>query len=107
MAPDEASVADALAFVDELAQLQSPRGRRLPRLVIRLLPQPLRSAEDLARLRHEDVPCLTNDQARHELARLSVGLGWIDDVRDVPLWIPDRRGRLGAHIRLLETNGKA
>ncbi|MGH7686364.1 MAG: hypothetical protein ACREN2_06065 [Candidatus Dormibacteria bacterium] len=86
-------------FMLEVQQLQSPRGRKLPWSVRRSLPNPYASIEQLQRLRHDDVPHIGADQARHELAVLAAAVADVDDHRDVPRWIIRRRAVLAAHLK--------
>lgn len=90
------------AFAAEVAQTESPRARLLPWRMRRFLPNPCASVEQLERLRHADVAWLSPNEARHELAQLTLALASIDDVLDVPPWVWRRREVLKQRLRLSE-----
>lgn len=84
--------------VDALQTLRPPRSTRpVPRVLRRLLPDPLRSSSDWERFTHEDLARLSPALRRAEAFRIRVALSLCprpDD--DVPDWILNRLARLEA-----------
>jgi hypothetical protein len=85
----------------ELLELMSLRDplcptKPLPRLLRRVIPDPLASYEDLRRFRHEDVPSMTRAQRDWESWRLRTSCALVEDIARVPHWVFTRLEVLAA-----------
>jgi hypothetical protein len=83
------------AFVGASMALRDPArpSRRLPRLVARLLPDPMRSLEDWQRYAGSDLVDVTPAERAWEAFRLRTAAALIDDPDRIPPWL---LGRLAA-----------
>jgi hypothetical protein len=84
--------------VDGLLSLCPPRpARKVPRLLRRLLPNPLRSIEEWVRFTHADLVQMAPAARRAEAFRIRVAVSLVEHSEDdVPDWLLDRIARLEA-----------
>jgi hypothetical protein len=86
------------ADVDELLMLRDPRHptRRLPTLIRRLMPDPLRSFEDWQRFTGEDLADTTPADKAWEALRIRTAAALVDDPDRIPAWVYRRLAELAA-----------
>ena len=82
----------------ELLELRDPLqpSRLLPRLVRRLLPDPMRSYEDWRRFAGEDLADTTPAAKAFEALRIRTAAALLDDPDRIPAWLLRRLARLAA-----------
>ena len=80
--------------LDEALANPANPARPLPRLLRRLMPDPLQSFEGWQRFRHEDLADMTPAQKAWEAAQLRTAAALVEDVGCLPLWLLERLARL-------------
>lgn len=95
------STQDLFAALQDLCGLTPTRhpARPLPAAVQCLLPDPMHSADELARWQHRDVPTLSREELWCELQSIRAALGLCSDDIGVPPWLLQRLRLLTARAR--------
>ncbi len=82
-------MAEGVAYVKAALALRDPTrpSRKLPRLLERRMPDPLRSWEEWRRFIGDDLADATPAQRRRERTQLAVAAALVDDPDRVPTWV--------------------